>query len=576
MAKPRTVVLGIGCLFVLLGVLIVMLAAVGMRGPTLGRRLIVAVRLDRPIEERVAEDPFLGFSGPHAMSLRDLRSALLRAADDDRVVGVRLRVDTAGGGMATVDEIRWLLGRIRAAGKWTAAYLDTAGEFTPGNMSYLAATGCDEISLHPGGDVNLIGLSMRVPFLRGTFDKLGIRAEYPGRGDYKDARFIYTKRDFTPALREMMTWVGESWTDQMAQTIAASRGLDTDRVRALIDSGPYLGAEALEAGLVDRLEDWSEFKGRLRSEAPGAQVVSAETYRHRAVHTPSGPRIAVVTAVGAILRGESTRSFDPMLGSEIMGSETISRALRNARNTAGVKAVVFRVDSPGGSPLASEIIRREVARTAEKVPVVVSFAGLGASGGYWIACGANRFVAQPSSLVGSIGVAAGHINVSPFLSDMLGVTFGRLDFGANADIYGSSDDWTDSQRAVIERIVERTYSQFLQLVSDARGMTVEEVDAIAQGRVFTGAQALSNGLVDVLGGFDVAVDEARQLAGIAPGARVQLVDYPKVVPWWKQLMGHVTRDDDAVRALADTLERMWTTGTVRTPGLVWMPPIYVE
>jgi protease-4 len=576
MAKTRTVVLGIGCLFVLLGSLIVMLMAVGMRGPTLGRRLIVSVRLDRPVVERAAADPFAELSGGQPMSLRDLRAVLLRAAEDDRVVGVRLRVDTAGGNMATVDEIRWLLGRIRAAGKWTAAYLDTAGEFTPGNMSYLVATGCDEISLHPSGDINLIGLSMRVPFLRGTFDKLGIRAEYPGRGDYKDARFMYTQRDFTPALREMMTWVGDSWTDQMVEGIAAGRGLEPDLVRHLIDGGPYLGDEAKEAGLVDRLEDWQEFAARIRREGDNAQVVGMVTYLDRAVRPTSGPKIAIVTAVGAILRGENTRSFDPMLGGEIMGSETISRALRNARNAAGVKAVVFRVDSPGGSPLASEIIRRELVRTAEKVPVVVSFSNLGASGGYWIACGAQHFVAQPGSLVGSIGVAAGHLNMNPFFSEKLGVTFGRLDFGANANLYGSNEDWSDPQRAVIERIIERTYSEFLQLVADSRDMTVEEVDAVAQGRVFTGRQALAHGLVDSLGGLDVALDEARRLAGIAPGAKVQLLDYPKTVPWWKQMMGRATHNEDAVQALTTTVERMWITGTIRAPGLVWMPPIYVE
>jgi protease-4 len=296
----------------------------------------------------------------------------------------------------------------------------------------------------------------------------------------------------------------------------------------------------------------------------------------RAVGGGSGPKIAVVTATGTIMRGENAYSLDPLLGGEIMGSETICRALRDARRLAGVRAVVFRVDSPGGTPLASEMIRRELVRTAEQVPVVVSYAGLGASGGYWIGCGAQRVVADPASLVGSIGVVAGQLDLSGFLSNKLGVTFGRLDFGSNANLYSMLEGWSDAQRAIISRILDRTYDHFLEIVADARGMTTEEVDALGQGRVFTGEQAAANGLVDAVGGFDVALDEARGLAGLAPAAPVRLVDFPERLPWWRQLMDHRRRDEVALGQALEAVQRGLRGDALGPPGTVWMPPVTVE
>jgi protease-4 len=576
MAKARTLFLGAGCLLVVLGLVIAVLAAIGMREPTLSRRAVLAVRLDRSVVERVAEDPLAELASERPIGARELHRALTLAAADDHIVGVRVRIDRYSGGVGRAQEIRALLGKVRAAGKWTTAYLETAGEFTSGNLDYLLAASCDDISLNPMGDVNLIGLSFRLPFVRGTLDKLGIRPEHPGRGDYKDARFMYTNRDFTPAQREMMEWLGSSLTDQLVEDVAASRGMEPAQVRHLVDDGPYLGEEAVAAGLVDRLEDWQEFSSRVDGETDGAQTIGVRSYLRQAVKSSSGHKIAIVTAVGTILRGESGTSVNPLTGGDIMGSETIARAFRDARSTRGVRAVVFRVDSPGGTPLASEIIRQEMARTAEQLPVVVSMVNTAASGGYWIACGAQRLVANPGTLVGSIGVFAGHFNMDTFWADKLGVTFGRLDFGANANLYSALEDWTDPQRLVVDRILDRTYDRFVGLVADARGMTTEEVDALGQGRVFTGAQAKANGLIDAVGGFDVALAQARELAGIGPGVRVELVDYPKIRPWWKQLLSRRGAGEATVRRATATVEQAWQTGVLPAPGMVWMPPVYIQ
>ncbi len=294
--------------------------------------------------------------------------------------------------------------------------MDTAGEFAPGNSVYYLASACDEISLHPGGDVNLIGFSVRSPFIRGTFDKLGIRPEFPGRGDYKTARFMYTERDFTPEAREMTDWLVGSLFDQLVEGVAQGRGLAPDEVRNLIDRGPFLGEETQEAGLVDHREDWTTFTGRIEDKAGSAKVVGLNQYLAGRGSSSRGTKIAVVTGVGGIMRGESRRQFNPLFGmSDVMGAETIASAFRAIRKDNEIKAVVFRVDSPGGSALASEIIREEMARTAEKIPVVVSMGNVAGSGGYWVTCGAQTIVAEPGTITGSIGVLTGHLNMESFL-----------------------------------------------------------------------------------------------------------------------------------------------------------------
>jgi protease-4 len=577
MAKARSVILGVGCLVLVVGAVLVALMVRGLASPKLPTEIVLAINLDGPIAEVTAEDPFAEVFGEQVLSLRQLRTALERAAEDDRVRGVRLKIGSFGAGFAVVQELRDLIGEVRAAGKWTAAYLETAGEFAPGNMSYYLASACDEITLHPGGDVNLIGFSVRSLFVRGTLDKLGIKPEFPGRGAYKSARFMYTERDFTPEAREMTGWLVGSLFDQLVAGIAEGRGMTPAEVRDIVDRGPFLGDETAKAGLVDHREDWATFTERLEGTSGSAEVLGFRKYLERGAEGGRGARIAVVTGVGGILRGESRREFNPLFGmSDVMGSDTIADAFRAIRKAGDIDAVIFRVDSPGGSALASEIIREEMARTAETIPVVVSMSDVAGSGGYWVTCGAQRIVAEPGTITGSIGVLTGHLNMDAFYRDKLGMTFGRADFGANADIYGSLEDWTDEQRAIVDRVLDRIYDRFVTLVAESRGMTWDEVDAIGRGRVFTGEQALANGLVDVLGGFDVALAEARALAELEVDAKVELVDFPKTRPWWQELVRHRPDEQAAVEAALRDWEAFVTTGSAQLPGEVWMPPVVVR
>ena len=576
MAKARTVFLGAGCLLVFLGFIIMVVLVRGLAAPSLPGEMVVSLRLAGPIAEVTAEDPFAELMGDQATSLSNLRSVLNRAAEDDRVRGIRLRIDSIGGGFATAQELRSLIARVGAAGKWTAAYMDTAGEFMPGNLVYYVASACDEVSMNPQGDLNLIGISSRTPFIRGTFDKLDIQAEFPGRGDYKTARFMYTETEFTPEQEEMTGWLIDSLMEQLTVGIGDSRGMTAEEVRNLIDRAPFIGEESVETGLIDRLEDWGSFNERLDEREPGATEIGVRAYLQQSGKVHRGPKIAVVTGVGAIMRGASGESVNPLLGGEIMGSETIAKAFRDAGETPGVEAVVFRIDSPGGSAVASEIIRQEMVRVAAEVPVVVSMANVAGSGGYWITCGAQRIVAEPVTLTGSIGVYAGHLNTSGFWSDKLGVTYGRIDAGTNANIYGELENWTDEQRAIIDRMLDRIYDDFVGRVSASRGMTPEAVDAIGRGRVFTGVQALENGLVDVLGGFDEALAEAKMLADIDPDTEVQLVHFPRPLSWWQELTKTRGSDQVALEAKVEFLQKWLTSGTLETPGVVWMPPILIQ
>jgi len=570
--KPRTKALSFfGCLA---GILLLGLAAI-LVGARLAARhlpgdLVLTVHVEGPLPETVPDALLAELRGLRVLSRQDLRDGLVRAAQDRRIRAVRLRVGEVTAGVATLQEIRGLLAEVAAAGKPTAAYLETAGEFAPGNVPYFLASGCQQVTLHPMGDLNLTGLTARPMFIRGMLDKLGIEPEFIGIGEYKSAREFYTERDFSPANREMTGWLLDSLAEQFTAGIAAGRGLPEAVAAELIRRGPFLGVEALQMGLVDDLADWHTFIGNT-SRLNGRELTEVSLGRYLRSGRPDekGATVAVVLAEGAIVRGESGFAPVPLFGGDVVGSETLVRAWQQVRDS-DARAAVFRVNSPGGSAIASEVIRMEMARTAETLPVVVSMGDVAASGGYWVSCGARHVVASPGTLTGSIGVFGGHLATGRFLEERLGVTFGRLDTASNADTFGGLDPWTENQRAAVEKLLNNVYEVFITRVALARGLSLEQADTLGRGRVYTGAQALDRALVDSLGGFEEALAVARELAGLAPDAPVRLEFYPRRLPWWKTLLG----GGEEVR-----LERVLQTifdGEARVPGPVWMPPLGVR
>jgi protease-4 len=532
---------------------------------------LLTIEISGTIPEISSGSPFDEIFGQRALSRQDLRDALVRAASDPRVRAVRVKVDDVATGFATIQEIRDLLEKVSKAGKPTYAYMDTAGEFGPGNAEYLLASACKRVVLNPLGDVNLIGLAVRSPFIRGTLDKLEIQPDFPGIGDYKSARFLFTQKDFTRAHKEMMEWLLGSLGSQLVDGVAASRGFDHKHAELLVLGGPYLGPEALKVKLVDELAGWETFVDECATlDGRKLDEVSVRRYLRAGRPDRSGTEVAVVVAVGEIARGESGYSPVPIFGGDIMGSETIARAWREVRDS-DAKAVVFRINSPGGSAVGSEIIRAEMVKTAGKMPVVVSMGDVAGSGGYWITCGAKKIVADPASITASIGVLTGHLAMSRFWDDKLGVTWGRLDGAPNAGIYGDLDPWTPDQEKVVQGFLDRIYDAFLERVSASRHMTREQVNAIGRGRVFTGEQAKEKGLVDALGGFDEALAAAKKLAGLKPDAPVELTFYPQRRSLWQRLM---EREDAGARMQATMRELL--AGRAVIPGPVWLPPIQVR
>jgi len=530
---------------------------------------VLAIEIAGPIPEITQANPFGELFGGRVVSRQDVRDALVRAATDTRVRAVRLKVSEFQAGFATVAELRALLAAVGKSGKLTAAYLETAGEFAPGNGQYLLASACKRVVLNPLGDVNLTGLSARTPFIRGTLDKLGVEPDFPGIGDYKTARNFYTQKGYTPAEREMMTWLLDSLSSQMVAGIAAARGIEPARVQELIAKGPYVGPDARKNKLVDELADWATFVEATGKTATGhLEEVSLRRYLRAGRPNRSGATIAVLVAEGSIMRGGDGSS---LFGGDVMGSDTMARAWRQVRES-DAKAVIFRINSPGGSAVASEIIRAEMVRTGARMPVVVSMGDVAASGGYWITCGARKVIADPGTITASIGVFGGHLAMARFWEEKLGVTWGRLDGAPNADIFGSLDPWRPDQKVVVQKFLDRIYDAFLERVSAARKLTRAQVDAIGRGRVFTGEQAKARGLVDELGGFDEALTAAKKLAGIAPAADVKLEFYPKQRPFWQQMLDRSDGEEARLRTAIKEL----LSGRVQAPGPIWLPPIDVR
>jgi protease-4 len=405
-----------------------------------------------------------------------------------------------------------------------------------GNKEYYLATACSEISALPTALVDVSGLSAEVTFFRRTLDTLGVKAQFEGIGKYKNAPNQYTESGFTEPHREQMEALLDSLFEQYVEAIAQGRKKTPEEVRALVDAGPYDASEALKAGLVDKLAYEDELEAKLRHSSrttPSRYLKSA-----RGSWFDSRPRLALVYAVGEIVPGESqSGAFG-----ELAGSATVAAALREARSDDGIKAVVLRVDSPGGFGPAADAIWREVAVTRKAKPVVVSMGDYAASGGYYIAMGSDAIVAQPATITGSIGVFGGKLSLRG-LYDKLGLTKEILTRGRHADIYSSYRPWSDEERVKLRAQMQAFYRDFVSRAAAGRKRSYQEIDDVAQGRVWTGREALARGLVDRLGGLDTAVGIAKEKAGIARDQEVSLVTLPERKGLFESLL---ERQEEAV------------------------------
>jgi protease-4 len=520
--------------FALIGILVVSLVALGIGvwyvakpgAPTVAGSTILQIDLTTALPEAAPANPLTRLIGEDRLSLRDAIEALERAGGDSRVKGVIARVGDGEFGLAQVQELRDAIAAFRATGKPAIAYSDSFGEFSSGTRSYYLASAFDEIWLQPLGLVGLIGLRSEQVFFRGALDKLGLVPRFDHRSEYKTAMNMLTETSMTPPHREEIDAVLRSVFNQIVRGIAEGRKLKEADVRAVVDRGPLLTDEAVQAKLIDHVGYLDEAVAALRAHTGGgATLLSLTQYASRTgrLHR-SGPTIALIHADGLIQRGES--AANPLTGNGVLGADTVARAFRKAVRDPEVRAILLRIDSPGGSAVASESIWRETlrARQAGK-PVIVSMANVAGSGGYYIAAAADKIVAQPATLTGSIGVVAGKVLVDG-LAGKLGVSFDAAQIGKDAAIFSPVEDFSPEALGRFEAFLDQIYAGFKQRVAEGRKLDADAVERVARGRVWSGEDAKARGLVDELGGYATALGLAKAAAGIAADQDISLKEFP--------------------------------------------------
>lgn len=467
------------------------------------------------------DDRLARLRGRGQHQLRPTLRALHEAAADRHVAGLVIKV---GGRLpwAAMQELRLGVSAFGTSGKPTVAWAESFGEGGD-TAAYVLAAACDEIWLQPGGGLALLGVGVETTFVRGALDKLGVEPQLEQRYEYKNAADRVLRTGFTDAHRAALDRLAESIFDDALTAIADGRGMSAGRVRELADTGPRTAVEAREAGLVDRLGYRDEVYAAVRERAGGEpELLFADRWRPprrpvAALRQRRGGHVALVEARGAIASGRSRRG---PLGRQV-GSDTIAAALRAAAGDDRVRAVVLRVDSPGGSAVASEVIWREVSRVgAAGKPVVVSMGDVAASGGYYIACPAEVIVALPSTLTGSIGVFGGKV-VTRELLDRIGLTTGTVARGAHALMFSPRRGFSDDERARLAATIDAIYADFVAKVAQGRGRSMADIDSVARGRVWTGTDAVRVGLVDEIGDLRDAVRIARERARLPADAPVR-------------------------------------------------------
>ena len=495
------------------------------RGPSIADDSTLVLRPGGELQDTTPDDVVGQLISSEATTVRGFVESLRLAKRDPRITGVLLMPSSLDSPFwGKVQELRDAVLDFRKSGKVVVAFLEFGGD-----REYYLASAADKVYLLPTSALDLTGVASYEVFLRGTFDKLGAYPDFLQIGDYKTAVNQLTQKSFTPAHREMTESLNADMYQQLVRGIAASRKKTEAEMRQLLDQGPFAPEEAVKYGLVDGLAYEDQLDDRIPQLRQGGEMhrVSGSDYQRvtaRSLGIRPTSRIAVLYASGVIASGKS--GYDPGNGM-VVGSDTFVEQVRRLREDDSIKAIVLRVDSPGGSSVASDVMWRELMITRDEKPsrpLITSMGDLAASGGYYISVPGQAIVAQPGTLTGSIGIFAGKIVINGTL-DKIGVTTETVKSGKNSDIYSPFARFSPEQRTKVGQYMDGFYKNFVAKVAEGRHLTPERVDAIAQGRVWTGAQAKERGLVDELGGLDTAVAIAKQRAHIPADEDVDLVVY---------------------------------------------------
>ncbi|HET6251113.1 MAG TPA: signal peptide peptidase SppA [Tepidisphaeraceae bacterium] len=490
----------------------------------------------RPITEAPAGFSLFGDDG--SMTLRSIIERMHQARDDKEIKGVLVTLGDGGLNFSQAQELRGALRDLTKAGKATYVYADGYDTDT-----YIMASGAKHVCMLEGGEIMIPGVGLEATFYKGLFDKIGIKADYVQIGEYKGADEEYTRTEASPELKGELTKLTSSLYDQIVNVIASSRNISTDAVKQMIDDTILTGPQAKEKGMVDDLTDQDSLRaliskdvgsdvdlvadyGRTRETAPDLSnpMNILSLLMKKPAAESNNPQIALIYAEGVIVDGEAG---DGLFSEGGVGSETMRKAMRIAARDENIKAIVIRIDSPGGSALASEVMWQAVRHAAEKKPVIISVGSMAASGGYYLASAGDKIFADPSAIVGSIGVVGGKF-VYKGVYDWAGVHAEAFSKGKNAGLFSSSEPWDDRQKLMVTKWMQGTYKQFTQRVMKTRGGKIKDIDKVARGRIFVASEAKALGMVDEIGGIEDALAYAAKDAGLDSGKYdVRIVPAPK-------------------------------------------------
>ncbi len=496
-------------------------------------KIIVSIDFDKALVEGSGGPRLEGFNLRSSTTLQEFVVAIRKAKDDKRVVALSANLSNPSVGLAQNQEIRDVIAEFRSAGKPAFLYSETIGEGEGALPTYYLASAFSDIWVQPSGTVGIAGIGTEGFFLKNFLARFGIKGAFVTKGAYKSAPEMFTNTAMSAPNREETEALLGAWFNQMVDGIATQRKLTAEAVKTLIDEGPQTAKEALDKKLIDHLGYRDQFEDALKKDLTGAQ--SQELKRYAGLSLPGAPaaskRIAVINAVGEIDR---TGGDDgPLSDRTGIHADRMVRAIKKAADDSKVAAIILRVDSPGGSAVASDTIWREIVRAKEKgKPVVVSMGDTAASGGYYISMPADRIFASPATVTGSIGVFAGKMVIGDALTK-LDINRERIAFGDSAGMFSATSDFSPKDVERLTRMINATYAEFTGKAAEGRGKSVEEIHKVAQGRVWSGTDALNVGLVDEMGGFLKALDYTKAKIGLAATDRVSLVEYTDSrESWW--------------------------------------------
>ncbi|MBK7932196.1 MAG: signal peptide peptidase SppA [Acidobacteria bacterium] len=534
-SKTLLIIGGVVIVCVMVGIIAIALFADSLGRPSVPENSVLVLNVSGDLPDYVPEEPLAkAFGVSQTQSFTSLLTQIRKAKVDNRIGAVLLDINFPGIGWGKADELRDAIADLRTSGKPVYAYMELGM-----NREYYIASAAEKIFVPPSGSLYVNGFAAEAMFFKGSLDKLGVETDVIQIGPkYKNAPDQYTKTEMGEGQKEVVNAILDEYYGRFTNAIATSRNKAVEDVKAMVDSAPFTAVQAKSQGLIDdaiyREQVDTELKARLGyKEDTKLRTISGGKYREipsDSLGLNKGEKVAVIYASGAINSG---RSSNGVINGQMVGSDTIVAAVNDAAADRSIKAIVLRVDSPGGSALASDLMWYALENAKAKKPVVVSMSDVAASGGYYIACNANKIVAEPSTVTGSIGMFMGK-PVIKGLYTWLGVTNQYTMRGKNAGIFRETEKWTPEER---EKMVEQAnavyYDNFIPKVAKGRNKTTEEANTLGQGRVWTGTQAKANGLIDEFGGLEKAIDIAKQLAELPAEKDVRRVVFPEPRPFFE-------------------------------------------